>query len=829
MIKFKLIAILSFFCIVNIYPQWTNQNPVPNGNDLWSTYFIDDNTGWIVGSDGFIKKTTNAGLDWIQQNSGTTLTLKAVNFIDLNTGWICGEDGLILKTTNGGLNWFSLASETIEHLTDIYFCDADTGFTVGFNGTILKTTNGGSNWISQISNLTNDLISVDFVDNFVGYAVGGGYRTSGSAIILKTTDGGQNWLSKPLPDDNTTWSLLNTVEFVDVNTGWIGVGYGDMYRGKIYKTTDGGDTWTQQYIGSGFKVAISHEDNYILDIGDGIRSIFFKDSNNGYAVSGTIGYARAIFTTTDGGETWVQKCYDWESDGLLSIYVNSNGKGWAVGLAGIIYITENDGNSWSQILSGMKSYAYSGDDIYSVFCINENMSWAVGHRRGGGGGGSIILNTTDGGKIWKTQLYNSGTSKPIRSIYFLDEHFGWALGDYGIWRTTDGGEHWIEGCINGKSLFFIDKNIGWLVKETFNIYEDAIFKTTDGGITWLPKATESGIYVYFVTNDNGWIVGKNGSIRKSTDGGESWISNTSGTSNDLNSIKFFDSNLGMCVGDAGTVLLSTDGGENWITQNLGTTEALTAIGFTNSTTIWVSGSNGTILNTTDLGDHWIYYGAVTTNNLNSICFINENVGWIGGIDGTIFRYQNDVLPVELVSFTSNLMNNSVQLSWQTATEMNNHGFEIERRFIDGEWNNIGFVEGEGNSVLPKLYSFTDKNPVGGSKLEYRLKQVDNDGSFEYSEIIEVEIVPTKFELSQNYPNPFNPSTVIEFSLPEKVNNVQLSIYDALGERVTNLVNTALDAGKYSFQWNAQNVATGTYFYELRTNNFVSVKKMLLVK
>jgi photosystem II stability/assembly factor-like uncharacterized protein len=111
-IKFISLMLLSFFCIINIYPQWTNQNPVPNGNDLWSTFFVDDNIGWIVGSDGFIKKTTNSGLDWIQQNSGTTLTLKSIQFINLNTGWICGEGGLILKTTNGGINWFSLTSGT---------------------------------------------------------------------------------------------------------------------------------------------------------------------------------------------------------------------------------------------------------------------------------------------------------------------------------------------------------------------------------------------------------------------------------------------------------------------------------------------------------------------------------------------------------------------------------------------------------------------------------------------------------------------------------------------------------------------------------------------
>lgn len=755
MIKTRLFALILFLCVAKVYPQWTNQNPVPNGNDLWSTFFINYNTGWIIGSGGFIKKTTNAGADWVQQNSGTSLTLKSIQFIDSNTGWICGEGGIILKTTDGGSSWFSLTSETTEHLTDICFCDFNNGYVVGFSGTILKTTDGGSTWTNHTPAKTYDLFSVDFVDEFIGYAVGGVYWRPNSFTILKTTNGGIDWIEKPLPDGYVYWSCLNTVEFVDANNGWIGIGFGVMNKGKIYKTTDGGDTWIQQYVGTAEKNAASNNNSYTSTVGDGIRSIYFKDSNNGYAVSGAIGYARSIITTTDGGTTWNQKSYDWESDGLLSVYVSDNGKGWAVGFAGIMYISEDGGNSWSQILSGIKSYFYSGDDIYSVFCINENISWAVGHRQGGGGGGSIILNTTDGGKIWKTQLYSGGTSKPIRSIHFIDENFGWALGDNGFWRTTNGGETWVKGSLNGKSLFFIDENTGWLVKETFNIYSDAIFKTTDGGITWIPKSTQTGLNIYFANANEGWVVGQSGSISKSTDGGESWITKTSGTTNDLNFIKFYNPNLGMCVGKEGTVLLTIDGGENWVSQNVGTTENLTSIEFTNSTSIWISGYNGTILNTTDLGNTWTSYDSVTENNLTSLYFINENTGWIGGKNGTILKYQNHVLPVELMSFTADFVNNAVQLNWQTATETNNYGFEIERRSDKQEWKNIGFVEGHGNSISPKAYSFTDISTSGLSKFQYRLKQIDTDGSFKYSDIVEVEIVLNQYQLSQNYPNPFS--------------------------------------------------------------------------
>jgi|WetSurSiteA1Bulk_404760.scaffolds.fasta_scaffold00523_6 hypothetical protein len=191
---------------------------------------------------------------------------------------------------------------------------------------------------------------------------------------------------------------------------------------------------------------------------------------------------------------------------------------------------------------------------------------------------------------------------------------------------------------------------------------------------------------------------------------------------------------------------------------------------------------------------------------------------------------NGPLPVELSLFTATFSKNEINLFWKTETEVDNYGFEIERRIDDKDWNQITFVVGNGNSNSPKEYSFSDKDLfAGGSKFQYRLKQIDNDGSFDYSNVVEVEVVPDQYELSQNYPNPFNPSTVIEFSLPEDAANAELSIYNTLGEKVAELVNTSLATGRYQYQWNGQNVASGTYIYKLRTDQFTSVKKMLLLK
>jgi hypothetical protein len=190
--------------------------------------------------------------------------------------------------------------------------------------------------------------------------------------------------------------------------------------------------------------------------------------------------------------------------------------------------------------------------------------------------------------------------------------------------------------------------------------------------------------------------------------------------------------------------------------------------------------------------------------------------------------ENYNLPVELSAFSATIIGSSVKLNWRTETEVNNYGFEVERKI--NNWEKIGFVQGNGNSNSPKSYSFLDKNLIGGTNFKYRLKQVDTDGQFEYSKEIEVDFnTITTYALEQNYPNPFNPITVIEFSLPEDVGNIKLSIYTTLGEKIAELIDTSLVAGIYQFQWNAKNVTTGMYIYELKTDNFVSAKKMVLIK
>jgi hypothetical protein len=188
------------------------------------------------------------------------------------------------------------------------------------------------------------------------------------------------------------------------------------------------------------------------------------------------------------------------------------------------------------------------------------------------------------------------------------------------------------------------------------------------------------------------------------------------------------------------------------------------------------------------------------------------------------------IPVELSSFSGSVKANSITLSWTTATETNNRGFEIQRKNENiNTWLTIGFVQGKGTTAGIQSYSFIDENLSSG-KYSYRLKQVDFDGTSEYSNVVTVVIgSPLSFDLSQNYPNPFNPSTTINFRLPERT-NVNIKVYNILGSLITEIINEVKDPGSYSVNFNAQALSSGIYIYRLSTGTGKEMtRKMALLK
>jgi hypothetical protein len=201
-----------------------------------------------------------------------------------------------------------------------------------------------------------------------------------------------------------------------------------------------------------------------------------------------------------------------------------------------------------------------------------------------------------------------------------------------------------------------------------------------------------------------------------------------------------------------------------------------------------------------------------------------NINW-WDLDDILVQYS---VPVELTSFAANVINNEGELNWSTATETNNQGFDVERMNASGTYEKIGFVAGFGTTTEPKSYSFIDSKLESGN-YTYRLKQVDFDGSYTYSDEVNVDVeVPLEYALEQNYPNPFNPSTTIKYSIPED-GFVKLAIYNMLGEEVATVVNNVQKAGRYEINFNASNLSSGVYVYRIETVNFTASKKLMLMK
>jgi len=241
---------------------------------------------------------------------------------------------------------------------------------------------------------------------------------------------------------------------------------------------------------------------------------------------------------------------------------------------------------------------------------------------------------------------------------------------------------------------------------------------------------------------------------------------------------------------------------------------------------WPTESNALTALQNSLTQGWFACGMDSRDN--SATYYIEFDGWAQTNVPYLEVIYEYTIPVELTSFSATAVKDEVKLSWSTATETNNQGFQVEKLNTLGVFEQIGYVAGFGTTTEPKAYSFTDSKLDAGS-YAYRLKQIDFDGSFEYSDVVEVDIsIPAVYGLEQNYPNPFNPSTTIKYSIAED-GFVKLSVYNMLGEEVATIVNTTQKAGRYEVNFNASKLSSGVYIYRIEASKYTASKKLMLLK
>ncbi|MBK9096800.1 MAG: T9SS type A sorting domain-containing protein [bacterium] len=479
-------------------------------------------------------------------------------------------------------------------------------------------------------------------------------------------------------------------------------------------------------------------------------------------------------------------------------------------------------------------------NLNSVYFVDENNGFVVGES-------GTVLKTTNGGMSW-----NSTTTSPaenLNAVHFFNVNEGVIAASGGvIFRTTNGGTTWNTVTTGVSDNLFSLSFSG--ATGLCGGSSQTILKSTNSGASW--SIIQNGFFgggfwgTHMINATTGFVAGENSIFQpmlgKTTNGGTTWdffpfyLNSNEGK---LYAVHFFDANNGITAAavweGSGAVSRTTDGGSNWSTSIFG--QAFFGMHFPTSTVGYVVGMGGGIYKTTNSGLSWTSQNSGTSQTLNDVFFINDFTGFVTGENGVILKTTDGGVPVELTSFTANAQEGMVVLNWTTATETNNQGFEIERASSltspVQEWQKIGFVPGFGTTTEPKSYSYTDQSVTGG-KYYYRLKQIDFDGSFTYSGVIEAEVlVPTEYLLKQNYPNPFNPATTIEFSLPVDA-QVKIGVYNLVGEKVAEVIDKDFTAGNHRIDYNASQLTSGVYLYKLDAvdisgKNYTSVKKMTLLK
>jgi photosystem II stability/assembly factor-like uncharacterized protein len=493
----------------------------------------------------------------------------------------------------------------------------------------------------------------------------------------------------------------------------------------------------------------------------------------------------------------------------------------------VLFMSQNiPAQGWQWVNSGFSEIIFD----MSFPPGQSDIGFAVGSTLTSGGDG-IVLKTTNGGSTW-TKI-SADTIPGLKAVCFTSVNVGYAGGYQNfLMKTTDGGSTWSAMVVDSKLWFFNniefwDANIGIVVS-----YPSSVYRTSDAGATWGPcfglkHSVEDICYADATTL---FLVGSDERIYKSTNSGFYWTEVDSGLAQHLFlGVEFYNSNYGIVTGENGKVVVTTNGGTNWVSSNAGSSGLLRSVHIINQQNAYVVGTPEQVYKTTNGGINWFSdFSGGNSVALYKIKFTENNTGLICGSDGKFLINTDYVVPVELTSFTATGIGNEVQLNWTTKTELNNSGFEIQRSVDGNEWQKINFISGYGTTSEAQNYSYIDRELEIGN-YQYRLKQIDYDGSFDYSDIISVLVSgELNYTLEQNYPNPFNPATTIKFSIPEAA-NVILNIYNSLGQKVTELVNKNLEAGRYSYNWNAINSASGIYFYELRTEKQVLMKNMILIK
>ncbi|KXK52410.1 MAG: 5'-nucleotidase [Chlorobi bacterium OLB5] len=561
--------------------NWINI-PTNTTNDLFAMHFFDVNTGYLAGDGGIILFTSTGGASWTSVATNNGYALRSITFINQNTGFAVGDHGELYKTTSGITGWLS-SPVTEANLRRVYFYDSLKGFICGDSGKLLKTTNCGVNWTMQTAGTAN-LLSAAFINSLTGYI------TAMPSTVLKTTDGGNSWNSVNLFIQGND----NCLKFINSNTGYI---FGK--NGPVSRTTNGGlnwNTWCSNQLFSGNTYFdISHVDSitayvcgakgWIFRCNDvlpntntkylggskaNLKHISFTDPLNGGMISAE---SSLLFTTSNGGNNWnIQFC---------------GNNSWFEGSSGLTKLWIFSNTSWyreifSPGIGGFSSYSVqkSTDQGLTWGGYFFSIGFGVGDVFETGGVTYLTYNLQvqkNSGTGWTTLYTGTSTGK----IYFTDANTGFVAlggsGTKGVLYTSNGGTNWINYSTGStkyiESVYLRSSGLGFIGCDS-----SLLLRTTNFGLNWSQVTLPNNLRVQnirFANESLGWFMGTD---RNSPYTGRLFVTNNGGTSFqqmmslmnfDVKGFSFADAMNGFICGDSGKVLKTTNGGLTFISQNTG--------------------------------------------------------------------------------------------------------------------------------------------------------------------------------------------------------------------------------------------------------------------
>lgn len=863
-------------------PSWCSHWGVSSGRVR--AVAIDPNdplTVYIGAASGGIWKTTNGGEGWSDIGSDLeSLVFGAIAIDPANPNVVYAGSGEIIaflgrmpdgrglfKSTDAGNTWTQITNGigNYTHFGDLVVDHNNSNTLLAALGSgyfysgnmpnegIWKSTDGGDSWVRTLQ--VQDAFDIVFhptIPNLV-YAAIGGYNSSSGFYI--STDEGDTWTQS----NSGLQSPFTIVRMqIDISISSPNILYGFIYDGqdntpKAYKTTDGGYNWFQISTGtmlSGYANGGWYDQGY-YDL-----CVAINPTNPDHVLLGNV----ELHETTNGSDFSVKRIPGgtniWGSvvhvDYHKLVFAPSNPNYLYLGCDGGVYKSTDAGETFSSINNGISTIQF-----YKIASSPFNLSTMIGGAQDNWSSMTFDLGQTP----WEAVISGDGMDcffdYEDSLIVYASAQFGY------LTRSSDGGAHFYN---------FANINGAWITPyflhptnhTTIYAANQNVLRSTDNGSSWETLAQNvTADLIYPMTqsqvNPDNLILAGSGSwttnpeIKISTDGGFNWTdvtNNVPGEPRYISSVVTHPSEANTMYivrqgfGEGNKVYKTTDLGSTWINIS-GNLPDLPCIDLFvdpynidpfNTNHLYIGNDIG-VYKSIDGGNSWNYASEgmpfVPGTNFDYV-----RTGNIGKLRiGTYGRsaYETDlIVPVELISFTGRSERGKVMLEWSTSTETNNLGFEIERKTLnrqgDGEWIRIAFREGAGTTTETQNYKYIDElSSISATSLQYRLKQIDYDGTHDYSKVVSINnIAPVKFGLSQNYPNPFNSITVLRYSLPTK-SKVELIVINSIGEEIVTLLQDTKEAGNYEVIWNAEGLPSGVYFYRLQASNYTETRKMILMK